>query len=363
MRTVAVGTLLGGLITGIAGAQQPGSKHNVEIRATQLEQERTDSSASQEYQSLDWSVSHSVDEKPNIAGFYDRLDLQDSRGADQHYLRNPFSEKPLTDTMRVSLSAGRFGGRVFGYITSGSPHDSPSTFSYLPPYPGVGNLYWILNGNGSGPVSGQSQAYGIGYGWRNFELEKSTSMGTARNPSKPLNDELIKFSSRSMRLSFKPSPNWLLGISRGSISGLDQLVPNEGGRRTALAASYTQLFKDSIWQTTVGWGRNSRKFRESTTGYLLDSMLKFDGGHTLFGRLEQVGSDELLQQEESLERQILKLKKLTVGYAHRFRMNGSGPGNLDVGIMVSRYFIPAQTATSYGNNPTAYMMFVRVNLQ
>ena len=146
-------------------------------------------------------------------------------------------------------------------------------------------------------------------------------------------------------------------------NGLDQIVPNGGERRTALSASYTQFFKDSSWQSTLGWGRTSRKFREATTGYLLDSMLKFNGGHTIFGRLEQVGSDELLRQEDSLERQLFKLKKLTIGYSHNLRVSGSGPGNLDLGVMVSRYFTPAQMTGSYGDKPITYMMFVRLNLQ
>ncbi|HJV76174.1 MAG TPA: hypothetical protein VJ654_18280 [Noviherbaspirillum sp.] len=363
MRTVAVTALLGGLITGGAGAQPLAGNTDLELHAARTVEAGEDASVLPVNRPFKGEAAEAEEGKPGIELLHDRMGLQDWRGAHLDYSRDPSSTKALTSNMRVWLPTGRLDGGFFGYIASGSAPNLPSTFSYLPQYAGANYLHWILNGPSSESVFEHSQAYGVGYGWRSLELERSASFGTARNQSKPSNDELIKFSSRSVRLSFKPTPNWLLGISRGSISGLDQLVPNGGERRTALSASYTQFFTDSIWQSTLGWGRSSRKFREATTGYLLDSMLKFNGGHIIFGRLEQVGSDELIRQEESLERQLFKIKKLTIGYSHNLRVSGSGPGNLDLGVMVSRYFTPAQMTSLYGDKPITYMMFVRLNLQ
>lgn len=205
------------------------------------------------------------------------------------------------------------------------------------------------------------KAVAAGYAWRDIKLEGAASSGGSHEESRPVRGEPFKLASRSARLSFHPSQNWIVQLSRGSLSGLDQLVPGGDVRRTTLSATYHQAFREGEWQTTLAWGRNSRKYRETTVGYLLESTLRFSGAHVMFGRLEQAASDELMRENESLQRQLFKMNKLTVGYFRDLRISSSL--KVDVGAFVSRHFVPSPMIPSYGNNPTAYMMFVRVSLQ
>ena len=96
-------------------------------------------------------------------------------------------------------------------------------------------------------------------------------------------------------------------------------------------------------------------------GFLVETSAHFDGKGALFGRLEQVRSDELLRQNDSIQRNMFKLKKLTVGYYRNLQTGG--PVAIDIGIFASRYLVPSQATLSYGREPTAYMLFLRASVR
>lgn len=207
---------------------------------------------------------------------------------------------------------------------------------------------------------GFAQTFAVGHDWRDLTLEGAT-FSSPEERRQDGSREFRKIDSRSARLSFSPVDNWVVRLSRGTVSGLDHLVVGEQVRRTALSATYRRAFADADWEATLAWGRNSRKFRESTMGYLAESAFRFNGIHSLFGRFEQVGSDELVRENESLQRQLFMMNKLTLGYAQDLRLTSSM--RVDVGAYVTRYFVPSGMAPSYGAGPTTYMMFARVQLR
>lgn len=206
---------------------------------------------------------------------------------------------------------------------------------------------------------GVAQTFAVGP-WQDLTFEGSafSSQGGSAGLGRR---EGLRIDSRSARLSFSPSPSWLVRLSRGTVSGLDRLVAGDEVRRTAVSATYRQSFADGDWEATIAWGRNSRKFREATVGYLVESAYRFAGVHTLFGRLEQVGSDDIPRENEALQRQLFKMSKLTFGYSQDLRVTNSL--RLDAGAFITRHFVPSGMAPSYGSGPTAYMMFVRVKLR
>lgn len=206
----------------------------------------------------------------------------------------------------------------------------------------------------------RSKTVTLGYAWRDVSVESST-MAADNQKDGPIRSGAPKFDVRSARLSYTLAPNWVVRLSRGSVSTLDQLVPNDQVRRTAIAATYTMPFQQGDWQTTLAWGRNARKFRESTMGYLLESTVRFSGTHAFFGRIEQVGSDGLTREDESAQRQLFKMNRLSLGYFYDLRT--TGPLHLDVGALVSRHLVPTAMEPSYGNDPTTYMMFVRFRMR
>jgi hypothetical protein len=204
------------------------------------------------------------------------------------------------------------------------------------------------------------EVFTLGYRWRNVALEGS-AFSTRIPDEQRVQPEPRKIGSRSGRLSISPAPNLSLQLSRGTISNLDQLEPNGEVRRTTLSATYKRAFKEAEWQTTLAWGRNARRYRESTYGYLFESSLRVANAHAFFGRVEQVGSDDILRANDSNGRQMFKMNKLTVGYV--YDMRATRHLGMDVGGLLSRHYVPSNMAPTYGNDPVSYMMFVRFKLK
>ena len=215
--------------------------------------------------------------------------------------------------------------------------------------------YWLGDGGYRAPV------LTLGYAWRNLVLESfAFSLREQDNPPAQQKN-VLELDSGSTRFSYRPSPGWSFQLTRGNLSGLDQLNPGRNVRRTCVSTTYRFDFRGGDWQTTLAWGRNTHTSQESSMGYLLESAMRLGGVHALFGRLEQVRSDELARQNEMLQRELFKLRKLTVGYYRA--VNPGGTVEFDIGAFVSRYFVPSFAVSSYGSEPTAYMLFVRARFR
>lgn len=273
-----------------------------------------------------------------------------------------------------SVDAGRLPGEaasyslplnghssVFGYIgLPGEPALGPSV-SYLYRLSGIDDpdlmraSYW-LNSNGSG-----STVFTAGYAWRAFKLEGAAFSGKAHGDRNPPETDKLRLDSTSTRLSYSPSPDWSFQFSRGNVSGLDQLEPNEEIRRVTISATYNRALSNGNWQSTLAWGRNARKSSEPTMGYLLESTLRVGGTHAVFGCLEQVGGGTQEPENGTARSQAFKRNRLTLGYFHE--IGAHGPVRLDAGAFVSRYFVPPSPATTYGSGTTSFMLFVRLNMQ
>lgn len=202
-------------------------------------------------------------------------------------------------------------------------------------------------------------SYTVGYTWKQLSVERSIFTGTDRD-THPGVDPLRPDSSAT-RFSYRPSAGWSFHLIRGNFGGVDQVNPAGEIRRTSISATYSQSLRRSDWQTTFAWGRSMRTNHEPSVGYLVESAARFGGANTIFGRLEQVGSDELARQNDAMQRDNFKLKKLTVGYYRNLQIDG--PVAIDVGVFASRYFVPSQATLSYGREPTAYMLFLRASIR
>ena len=272
-------------------------------------------------------------------------------------------QAPRRDTLYADyLSVYRLTqiGGVFAATGFQSLSTSAAAASFIQQQTGIDTRamlspdHWLNSGNGI------AHSVAVGHAWRDLTLE-GTAFSSRDDQQMHGRREIRRLDSRSARLSFSPAANWVVRLSRGTVSGLDHLVAGEEVRRTAVSATYRRGFADGDWEATLAWGRNARKFREATVGYLVESAYRFSGVHSVFGRLEQVGSDEIVRENESLQRQLFMMNKLTIGYSQDMRLTSSL--RMDAGAYVSRHFVPSTMAPSYGSGPTAYMMFVRLKLQ
>jgi len=250
---------------------------------------------------------------------------------------------------------------LFGYVGEpGEPALGPPV-SYMRRFSGFDSPDPSLSSHWLDATHDSERVLTLGYEWQRVKVEGSAFAAHKDDEPRYADNDLLEFNSTSGRLSFNPWPNWSFQMSKGRLGGLDQLEPDADIRRTTISATYNHRFRRSDWQTTLAWGRNARKDQEPVMGYLLESTLRFNGTHAIFGRLEQVGSDELPRENEALQRRMFKMSRITVGYFHHVRA-AVGPG-FDVGGFASRHLVPSSMTPIYGNDPTSYMMFVRLKFQ
>lgn len=200
----------------------------------------------------------------------------------------------------------------------------------------------------------------VRYDWRGITLEGATVSMQEEEGSRQHEDRW-RLRSSGARLSLHPLPGLVLRFSRGTWNQLDRLVSGGEMRRTSLSATYTQRLTGGEWQTTFAWGRNAPSGREAVYGYLAESSIRFAGDHLAFGRLEQVGTDELVSRHRNLSSWVHPehVRKASLGYYQDLLR--SRAGRLGVGLMASRYLVP-HAYSAFLENSTVYMLFMRVDM-
>ncbi len=173
------------------------------------------------------------------------------------------------------------------------------------------------------------------------------------------NIETGKLDSASVRLSYNPTADWALQVSRGHLKSPEQLEPDVDLDRTTASAIYNRQLEAGNWQTTLAWGRNAKTGQHVTDSYLLESAVRLSQVHTFFGRAERADKDELFPAGDPLAGETFKVGKLTLGYVRDFSI--ARHFKIGVGGLISRYALPGDLEPSYGS-PTSYMVFARVKI-
>jgi hypothetical protein len=200
--------------------------------------------------------------------------------------------------------------------------------------------------------------------YEGFKLEASGFTG--REPDQHRYDiERPRFDSWSVRATWNPTPDWSLQVSHGYMKSPEQLDPEVNQRRTTASASYNRPVRwrgaDGNWQTTFAWGRNVNRPGRTTDAFLVESALTIRH-HTVFGRVENVGKDELFADDplNPLHGRMFNVTKVSLGYAYTLPVVRHVA--LDVGGLVSKYALPGALHGTYGSSPTSFMLFTRIKL-
>src|SRR5205807_2579197 len=106
----------------------------------------------------------------------------------------------------------------------------------------------------------------LGYVHGAFKIEGSAFHGREPDQAR-YNIETGRLDSASMRLSWNPSANWALQVSRGRIHSPEQLEPGVDVVRTTASVAYNRPLAAGNWQTTLAWGRNAKSDRAATNAY------------------------------------------------------------------------------------------------
>jgi hypothetical protein len=205
-------------------------------------------------------------------------------------------------------------------------------------------------------------AYGVvtlGYVFGNMKIEGSAFRGREPDENR-YNIETGKLDSASVRLSYNPTKDWALQISRGRIKSPEELHPDVDVDRTTASAIYHRSFGAASTQTTLAWGRNAPSHGQATNTFLLESAVRMSRTHTFFARAERAEKNELFLQGDPRADETFRVGKLTLGYVYDFPREGHF--KIGIGGLVSKYSLPSELHSTYGSNPTSFMLFARVKI-
>jgi hypothetical protein len=99
--------------------------------------------------------------------------------------------------------------------------------------------------------------------------------------------------SWSGRVWFLPTNRWALQVSAGHLTEAE--ADHDGGARvdvdrvTASATYHRIVRQNSIWASTIAWGRNHEPGNDATNAFLAETNLTLDERDTWFGRFELSG--------------------------------------------------------------------------
>jgi hypothetical protein len=189
------------------------------------------------------------------------------------------------------------------------------------------------------------------YGTR-WKAEGSVFNG--REPDEKRRDfDFGALDSVSGRLWFLPTSKLALQVSAGRLT---EAEASAGGasrvdvtRTTASATYHSGFHEDSMWATTVAWGRNEESSHASNA-VLIETNLTFHDRDTWFGRFEAVSKTAHdLELDESND--AFTIAKLQGGYTRYLpAWKGLQPG---VGAAVSAGFVPQRLESAYGSRVNA----------
>jgi hypothetical protein len=190
-----------------------------------------------------------------------------------------------------------------------------------------------------------------------LRLEASGFHGTEPNENR-WNIDWGGMNSYSGRVSVFPSKNWMAQVSAGRITRPERQEPADVVRTTA-SLHYTRPMADGgAWSTSLIWGRNHNTLtRHSLNSYLLESLYPVTNKNFLTGRIEIVDKDELFEDNHT----PFRIQAYTVGYTRdigTFKSVETG-----IGANLTAYAIPSAIQPYYGDHPMGVNVFLRFRLK
>ena len=157
------------------------------------------------------------------------------------------------------------------------------------------------------------------------------------------------FDSVSGRVWFLPTSKLALQVSAGKLTEAE--ASDSGGPRldvtrvTASATYHTEPRENSIWATTIGWGRNDESGHGSNA-FLAETNLTLQDRDSWFGRFEAASktAHDLAVGESAEAFTVAKLQAGFTRYLTTWR--GLKPG---VGASLSAGFVPERLKATYGS--------------
>src|SRR5688572_1370558 len=197
------------------------------------------------------------------------------------------------------------------------------------------------------------------------KLEASAFRG--REPDeRRWNIESPRLDSHAFRMSVNPAARWALQVSRGRLTGPEQLEPGVDVDRTTASVLYESgLGGDGgagRFGATLAWGRNENRPGPTLDAFAVEAAVELRGGrHTLFGRAERVEKNELFPESDPRAGQVYEVGAVTGGY--RLDFWRPGPWRFGIGGATTLTFVPGELRETYGRRPGSTVLFLRATLR
>ncbi len=278
---------------------------------------------------------------------------------DHQHPHDLFGELSVTYTQMFNENTNAF--IYLGY--PGEPALGPPAFMHRPageysPNSGIGH-HWqdathILFGVAT-----------LGFRYKNFMIEGSLFNGTEPNEYRWGFDEL-NINSWSLRLSYNPTDNLALQVSRGWINDAHPTGPREDVNRTTASIIHAAELSSDVYLTSSAvWGYNDivRGHHPSSHSFLLESALTVNTT-TIFGRFEWVNKDGGSLQLSPTNfthdeiHELYGVSALAVGVQQK--LFNTLNTNVALGVQGRLGFTPENLEQVYGESPLGLQVFLRI---
>jgi hypothetical protein len=270
-------------------------------------------------------------------------------------------QHPHDFVSELSVSYGRSLGPdagVFAYFgLPGEPALGPPSFMHR-----ASSL-----GNPDAPLGHHQQdsthiTFGVLTGgaiYKGFKLDASAFTGREPDENRFAFDR-PRFDSRSIRLSFNPSDQIALQVSRGFLHSPEALEPSVDVRRTTASVMVSRPMRSGTdwWTTTLVWGVNTSADRPAAHSFLADSEAGF-GRVSVYARAEYVHRQAHDLGLEALGDRMLAVGALTAGAA--WRVSSDRSLQLHAGAQASVYHVAGELAPVYGKRPISFEIYLRAS--
>ena len=257
-------------------------------------------------------------------------------------------DRPLARGLRLQIYGGLAGEPALGPVAY--PHRASAMSNPLAPI----SHHWLDATHITfGVVTGAVYA---------TRWKAEASLFNGREPDEGRADfDFAALDSISARVWFAPTPRVALQLSAGRLNdaepGHDGLARRDVTRVSASATYHRALRADSLWATTLAWGRNAEE-GERTHALLAETTLTLDERDSWFGRFE-VGGKAAHDLHIHFSEEIFTVAKLQAGYTRYLAAwRGLKPG---VGGSLSFGLVPSGLQALYGGrvNP-GFGVFVTI---
>lgn len=211
---------------------------------------------------------------------------------------------------------------------------------------------------------------GLTAGW--FKLDASGFRG--REPDRfRWGLERPWLDSFSLRATANPSPAWSVQASWASVEEPEPLHPGVDVDRVTVSAAHSARLGRQRVESLAAYGRNARSRLISTAAFrtyppqrvqqavLLESALRFPGGHALTARFEWAEKDELFFRRDAFSARSFPVTKLELGGV--LEPAAWGRLGLAFGGTAGVHWLPEVLDPEYGRRPWAYTVFIRARLR